>query len=92
MDLLGMGGRSKGVGPAEAMRRLEEIENGLYDSDSEEDDEAEKSRGAVGEKPKVTDNKHDGKDKNSTEAGGAQVTDKEQAAKEKQGSEDRPAP
>lgn len=33
------------------MRRLEEIENGFYDSDSEEVDEVEESRVAVGEKP-----------------------------------------
>lgn len=79
-----MGGPSEGVGPEEAMRRLEEIENGRYDSDSEMDDETEKSLGAEGGKPKVTDDKQDSKDMTSPEAGGAQ-DDKEKAAKEKQG-------
>lgn len=79
-----MGGPSEGVGPAEAMRILEEIESGRYDNDSEEDDEAEKPVGAEGGRPEVTNDKQDSKDKTSPEAGGAQ-DDKEKAAKEKQG-------
>ncbi|KKY29298.1 hypothetical protein UCDDA912_g10779 [Diaporthe ampelina] len=82
IDHLGMGGPSEGVGPAEAMRRLEEIESGRYDNDSEEDDEAEKPVGAEGGRPEVTDDKQDGKDKTSPEAGGTQ-DNKEKAAKEK---------
>ncbi|KAG8163886.1 hypothetical protein KVR01_005804 [Diaporthe batatas] len=84
IELLGMGGPSKGVGPEEAMRRLEEIESGRYDNDSEEDDEVEKPVGAEGGGQEVTDEKKDVKDKTSPEAGGAQG-DKEKAAKEKHG-------
>lgn len=67
-----MGGPSKGVGPEEAMRRLEEIEGSCYDSDSAEDNETEKSGGEEGGKPKVTNDKQDSKDETSPEAGGAQ--------------------
>lgn len=48
-----MGGRSEGVGLEEAVRRLEEIENGRYNSASEDGDETTKSRGAVGGKAKA---------------------------------------
>ncbi|POS74077.1 hypothetical protein DHEL01_v207536 [Diaporthe helianthi] len=80
-----MGGPSEGVGPEEAMRRLEEIESGRHDNDqsSEEEDEAEKPLGVDEGRPEVTDDKQDGKEKASPEAGGAQ-NDKEKAAKEKQ--------